>query len=429
MKVLVANNYFYLRGGCERVMFDDMRALTAKGIDVVPFSVIDPANVPSEYSRDFARGVDIHATNPLDRLQAARESIHCARTAEAFAKLVDKTRPDAAHFHNVYGRLTTSILAMARRMGLPAVLTAHDYKAICPSYLMLKNGKPCTSCVDGGYYRCAIHRCHKQNLATSAVSAVEAYYARLTDSYGAVSTFLCPSRFMSQQLVRSGIAQDRVMYHPNSLDPGAYAPCYEGEYVLYAGRLSQEKGLSTLLQAMLGTGIPLRIAGAGPMEEQLQAAAAKDRGSSITFEGHCDGVRLAALYRNAAFVVVPSEWYENAPMSILEAFAYGKPVVGSRIGGIPELIAEGENGYLVECGAQEQLRTAISRLWNDQKARRSMGHYARGLVETKFSQDTRTASLLSIYDGLCRFGPSRAWLGGHTAGLPITNQFPVVLNK
>jgi glycosyltransferase involved in cell wall biosynthesis len=417
MKVLLANNYFYLRGGCERVMFDDMRALTDKGVDIVPFSAVDPANVPSEYSSYFACGVDIHATNPLRQLQAARETIHCTRTAEAFAKLIDKTQPDVVHFHNIYGRLTTSILGVARRLGLPAVLTAHDYKVACPSYLMLRDGKPCMSCVDGGYYRCAIHRCHKQNLATSVVSAAEAYYARFADSYGAASTFLCPSLFMSDVLIRSGIDAGRVMYHPNSVDPFAYTPCYEGEYVLYAGRLSQEKGLPTLVQAMLGTGIPLKIAGAGPMEEQLRATVAtKDSGSSITFEGHCDGVRLAALYRNAAFVVVPSEWYENAPMSILEAFAYGKPVVGSRIGGIPELISEGENGHLVESSAPEQLRTAISQLWSDGKARASMGRNARRLVETKFSQNTRTAALLSIYDTLFRPRQSGAWLAGTNAG-------------
>jgi glycosyltransferase involved in cell wall biosynthesis len=135
------------------------------------------------------------------------------------------------------------------------------------------------------------------------------------------------------------------------------------------------------------------------MEASLREMAEKD-GGSIVLEGHCGGARLAELYRNAAFVVVPSEWYENAPMSILESFAYGKPVIGTRIGGIPELITEGEHGYLVDPGAKDQLREAIYKLWNHRDAQRTMGRNARRLVETKFAQSSRTTSLLNIYNSL-----------------------------
>jgi glycosyltransferase involved in cell wall biosynthesis len=405
MRVLVANNYYYLRGGAERVMFNDIQALTDSGADVAPFSAIDPANMPSEYSPYFARGVDVHATNPLRRLRAAREAIHCTRTARAFAKALDKVKPDILHYHNIYGRLTTSILPVARRRGIPAVLTVHDYKLVCPSYLTLRDGKPCTACVDGRYYRCAVHQCHKKNFAASATYAAEAYYARLTDSYGAISAFLCPSRFIAGLLIQSGIDPARVIYHPNCVDPDAYTPCYEGEYALYTGRLSHEKGIATLVEAMKGTGIPLRIAGAGPMEPALRALATGDSGNSrIVFEGHCDGDRLASLYRNAAFVVAPSEWNENAPMAILEAFAYGKPVVASRIGGIPEMIADGENGYLFQSGNREELLAVLTRLWNDRQGQQRMGYNARKLVESRYSQERRTASLLKIYDNLCAPG-------------------------
>jgi glycosyltransferase involved in cell wall biosynthesis len=150
---------------------------------------------------------------------------------------------------------------------------------------------------------------------------------------------------------------------------------------------------------MLGTNIPVRIAGTGPMEAELRAMAEKD-GGSIVLEGHCGGNKLAELYRNAAFVVVPSEWYENAPMSILESFAYGKPVIGTRIGGIPEMIIEGENGSLVDPGAKDQLRAAIQSLWNDKDAQGRMGRNARHLIETKFAQSSRTASLMNIYQSL-----------------------------
>jgi glycosyltransferase involved in cell wall biosynthesis len=397
MRILVANNYYYLRGGCERVMFNDIRALGDQGIEIIPFSAADPANVATEYSSYFTSGADIRATSPLRRIEAAVDAIHCKRTARAFSHILNQTRPDIVHCHNIYGRLSTSILGVVKERSMPAVLTVHDYKVVCPSYLMLIDGKPCTACLDGGYYRCAASRCHKGNFAASLVYSLEAYYARMTDHYGAISAFLCPSHFIADLLRRSGIDSKRVIYHPNCVEPDAYTPVYDGQYVLYVGRLSHEKGIPTLVKAIVGSKIPLKIAGGGPMEPTLREMAGTD-GTSITLEGHCDGARLADLYKNAAFVVVPSEWYENAPMAILESFSYGKSVIGTRIGGIPELITEGEHGHLVDCGAPEQLRTAIGKLWSDRNAQAQMGRNARRLIETKFAQNTRTDSLLSIYD-------------------------------
>jgi glycosyltransferase involved in cell wall biosynthesis len=218
-------------------------------------------------------------------------------------------------------------------------------------------------------------------------------------------------------LQQSGIAEGRIIYHANCVEPADYTPSYEGQYVLSVGRLSHEKGLPTFLEAMLGTKIPVRIAGTGPMEASLREMAEKD-GGSIVLEGHCGGTRLAELYRNAAFVVVPSEWYENAPMSILESFAYGKPVIGTRIGGIPELITEGEQGYLVEPGDKDQLRAAIRRLWNDRDAQGLMGRNARRLVETRFAQRSRTASLLNIYESASASGRGAAQSAGLLAHSP-----------
>jgi glycosyltransferase involved in cell wall biosynthesis len=408
MKVLVANNYYYLRGGCERVMFNDIKAMSDHGVDIVPFSAADPDNDRTPYSDYFVPGADIRATTLLGRAEAAVDAIHCGRTAQAFAKVLVETRPDLVHCHNVYGRLSTSILAVAKKHNVPVVLTVHDYKVVCPAYVMLKDGKPCSACIDGGYYRCAVNRCHKGQTAASIVYSIEAYWAKLTGNYGAVSAFLCPSHFIAGLLKQSGIVDKRVIYHANCVEPDDYAPSYEGKYVLSVGRLSHEKGLPTFLEAMLGTKIPVRVAGTGPMETELREMAAKD-GGSIVLEGHCSGNKLAELYRNAAFVVVPSEWYENAPMSILESFAYGKPVIGTRIGGIPELITEGEHGHLVDPGAKDQLRLAILRLWNDRAAQRDMGRSARRLVETKFAQSPRTTSLLNIYNSVCDTGSRAAY--------------------
>ncbi len=143
------------------------------------------------------------------------------------------------------------------------------------------------------------------------------------------------------------------------------------------------------------------IAGTGPMEASLRALVATDKSSQVQFEGHCEGERLTSLYQNAAFVVVPSEWYENAPMAILESFAYGKAVVASRIGGIPELVTDKETGYLFTSGDRAELRAKVSAFWMDKEAQRRMGYNARKRIETTYSQDRRTESLLNIYEQLC----------------------------
>jgi glycosyltransferase involved in cell wall biosynthesis len=410
MKIVAVNNYYYLRGGAERVMFNDMQALGERGLEVVPFSAKDSANTPSDYENRFARGVNVHATRPLAKLRAATEAVHCGRTAGEFAAFLDDVHPDVLHFHNIYGRLTTSILGEARKRGIPAVLTVHDYKLVCPSYLMLRNGKPCTACLDGGYYRCAVYKCHKQNRAASIVYSAEAYRARFSDSYGAISAFLCPSRFIADLLVKSGIDPARVVYQPNCVDPDAYNPAYEGQYVLYTGRLSHEKGIETLVDAVAGTDIPLRIAGSGPMEDVLRNKTTQRGQTNVIFEGHCGGDKLAELYRNAAFVAVPSEWYENAPMSVLEAFAYGKPAVATAIGGLPELVVNGRTGYLVQPGDTNALRSMILLLWGDPESRRQMGRNARGLVEGRLSQDHRITSLIGLYRNLLETGGRLAQL-------------------
>lgn len=402
MRVIAANNYYYLRGGCERVFFGDMRALASKGIEVIPFSAVDAKNLETPYSAYFAQGADVQASRPIEKLKAAVDAVYCKRTVTSFARLMKDTSPDIVHCHNIYGRLSTSLLSAAGRSGIPVVLTVHDYKLACPSYLMLRNGKTCQACIDGSYYRCALYRCHKQSLPTSAVYAMEAYFTRFARQYDNVAAFLCPSRFMLQVLQRAGLPANRLFHHPNAIDVNACEPNWgPGEYALYVGRLSHEKGIATLLQAILPAQIPLRIAGDGPMAPMLREMVARNPTAYIVFEGACGDARLQKLYRNAAFVVVPSEWYENAPMTVMEAFAYGKPVIGSEIGGIPEFVRDGETGYLFPAGDRARLEMLLQRLWADRTAQRLMGQNARRLVETQYSQESRVHSLMEHYKRVC----------------------------
>ncbi len=401
MKIALVNNYYYLRGGCERVMFGDQQALLAAGHEVLPFAPRDERNEAAS-SQSFFPAVSNALTAKRTRLiKAAMDVVYSPSVGRAFGEFLDELRPDVIHCHNIYGRLTTAILDEAQRRDIPIVLTVHDQKLVCPAYLGLREGKPCQLCRDGGYWRCALWKCHKQSRSGSLVYATEAYFNRFGGKYDAVSRFLCPSRFMQNSLIESGIAPERTIYHPNALEPQEFMPRYRvGEYVLYAGRLSAEKGIMTLLEAIERTRIPLRIAGAGPLDSAVRERIERLK-LPVRMEGHSSGERLSELYREAAFILVPSECYENAPMSALESFAYGKPVLASRIGGNPELVIEGRSGHLFSPGDITELSTAARSMWNDREELVRMGKGARALIEREFAQENRLANLLRIYGEVC----------------------------
>ncbi|MGB0065378.1 MAG: glycosyltransferase [Terracidiphilus sp.] len=401
MKIALVNNYYYLRGGSERVLYDDRDALLAAGHEVLPFAPQDKRNDPAASARYFPAVTDHTQAGGASAFKAACNVIYSHTVGRAFASFLDDFRPNLIHCHNIYGRLTTAVLDEAHRRRIPAVLTVHDLKLVCPAYLGLRDEKPCMLCKDGAYWRCLRYKCHKQSSAASLVYTIEAYFNRSMRKYDAVTRFLCPSRFMQQALIDAGIQAERAVYLPNALEPAHYEPCFEpGDYVLYAGRMSAEKGILTLLAAIESTGIPLRIAGVGPLDELVRSRIAE--GNLLAqLEGYCSGERLSELYRGAAFVVVPSEWYENASMSVLEAFAYGKPVLASRIGGNPELIEDGRSGALFTPGDAHELASAARLLWANRADLVRMGRLARSLIEQKFAQEIKLTNMLEIYHSIC----------------------------
>jgi glycosyltransferase involved in cell wall biosynthesis len=401
MRIALVNNYYYLRGGSERVLYGDREALIAAGHEVLPFAPQDERNFPAASSGFFPPVTDYAQTSRVGAFKAAFNIVYSPTVGRAFAAFLDDFRPDLIHCHNIYGRLTTAVLDQAKLRKIPTVLSVHDLKLVCPAYLGLRQGQPCMLCKDGGYWRCVRWKCHKQSRAGSLVYASEAFFNRAAGKYDVVARFLCPSRFMQQALIDAGIPAERAVYHPNALHPAQYEPCFQpGEYVLFAGRLSPEKGILTLLKAVERTKIPLRIAGTGPLEPTLRAHIA-ERQIPVQMEGHCGGDQLAELYRHAAFTVLPSEQYENASMSVLESFAYGKPVLASRIGGNPELVRDGESGRLFTPGNVEELATAMRSMWANKDELVMMGKRGRSLIQQAFAQEKRLTDMLEIYRNVC----------------------------
>lgn len=406
MRVLLANKFFFRKGGCEAVLFQERDFLIAAGFDVIDFSMHDSRNLPSPYSEYFVAEQSYETPGaPSAQLRSALKLIHSPEAVRKLGRLIDQTRPDILHCHNVYHQLTPSIIGAAKRRAVPVILTLHDYKPICPTYTRLRRGNICSDCIDGQFRHVVKHRCADGSLVKSLLLFAEARVQRLLKSYEQVDRFLAPSEFMRTSVTQHRLPQDRVQVLYNGIDCRSIQPSPDDDgYALYLGRLSSEKGIETLLKAhaSLPHRIPLLIAGTGPLEERLRRAYPDAR-----YLGHLSGDILERTIRGASLIVVPSEWYENCPMSVLEAMAHGKPVVASNIGGIPELIIHEETGLLFPPGNPYMLTACLDRLITDPALRRRYGRAARSRAEEQFSQDRHNAALLQTLTDVARVRSSK----------------------
>ena len=398
MRIVMANNYYYLRGGAERVLFEEKQLLQKNDHHVIVFSQAHLSNEHSEYANYFAPFVDWRSSGLVNKIPTAINIIYNCRSRRAFLRLVEDAKPEIVHAHNIYGGLTTSILDASEKKGVPVIITLHDYKLICPAYLMLNRGNICEDCKGRKFIYCLINRCHKENLAASLVYCVESYFNKWLRKYDRIRYLICPSLFSLRKHADSGMPEEKLVHIRNFVNITDYKPNYQkGDYVLFVGRLSKEKGVLTLLEAVKRLRIPIRIVGDGPLKDKYEAYI-KDKGMAhVIFDGYRSGVELRSLFQNSAFLVFPSECYENAPMTILEAFAYGKPVIGSRIGGIPEMIEPNKTGLLFTPGDADELHQCINALWTKSSLVLDMGRAARRKVEEEFSPDAHYEKLMETY--------------------------------
>jgi len=399
MKVLIANKFFFRNGGSETVMFQERDFLLRRGHEVVDFSMLDARNLPSAYEMHFigSRSYNGGGAGKLAKVADALSLIHSPEAVRNISRLIKETKPDLVHCHNIYHQLTPSIIGAAKKQGVPVVLTLHDYKPVCPSYNRLSDNKPCSDCLDGDFSHVLRNRCADGSLGKSALLYAEAVVQRFMGSYENVDTFIAPCRFM-QESIAHRVSEERIKLLYNGIDTEEV--CGSGAddgYVLFLGRLVREKGVETLLKAhsKSAMGWRLVVAGTGPLGDVLRA-----QYNSSIFVGYLAGDALKEMIDRAAVVVVPSDWYENCPMSVLEAMAYGKPVVGSRMGGIPELVEHNKTGMLFDAGNSDELALTLDKLMASPTLRKQMGEEARKRVVAEFSLSRHNAGLLEIYQSV-----------------------------
>lgn len=402
-RLLAINNYFYRRGGAESVFFDHIDLFTAAGWEVVPFAMQHPANLPSAWSDYFVTEIEYGAASgSLTKARQAAKIVFSLEARRNIRALIGRARPTIAHAHNVYHHISPSIFGALKAQGVPLVMTAHDLKLACPAYKMLSRGRVCERCQGGRIHNVLLHRCVKESALVSGLVLLETLVHRSFGLYrDTIDRLVAPSRFYRDKLVEWGWDRGRIAYIPNCIDTGQYPLAqHEGDYFVYAGRLAPEKGLTTLVRAAALSRQRLVLAGSGPEEPALRNLA-EDIGAEVAFTGHLDKPALQRLIGEARALVLPSEWYENAPVSILEAYALGRPVIGTRIGGIPELVADGQTGALVEPGNATMLAEALAALASlPSSARAAMGGAGRAWVGREFSPGQYRDRTMALYEAL-----------------------------
>lgn len=401
--LLAVNNYYYRRGGAETVFFEHNRLLEDLGWHVVPFAMKHPMNFHSDWSQYFVDEIEFGANYSLrERMKRVSRVIYSLQATRNLSALLGAVRPDVCHAHNIYHHISPSILHTLRGHRIPVVMTLHDLKIACPAYNMLAHDGVCERCRGGRLYNVALHRCIKKSVALSSIIMVEAVLHALLGSYrDCVDRFVVPSRFYLQKLVEWGFPATLFRHVPNFVDVDRYVPRYSpGANVIYVGRLSREKGLHTLVRAAAEADCSLEIAGTGPEMASIEQLA-QHLSADVRLLGYLSGAQLHDAIRRARAVVLPSECYENAPMSVLEAYALGKPIVGARIGGIPELVRDGETGYQFHSGDVADLARVLRQIVDARDTDLAeMGRLGRQWTENEFSAHRYADRIQAVYGEL-----------------------------
>jgi glycosyltransferase involved in cell wall biosynthesis len=386
MKILLVHNSYQLPGGEDVVYARERDLLLAHHHQVYEYQRSN--NEISEYSK-------------LQKLKLSVDVIWNSDSKNDFAERIDEIKPDIVHVHNTFMMISPSIYSACRERNIPVVQTLHNYRLLCPGATFFRDGKPCHDC-ESTLAHSVLHGCYRDSrTATASVAAMVAWhraagtYSRLIDKYIALT------EFSRSNFLRAGFDPAKMVVKPNFVDPDPGERSGVGAYALYVGRLSSEKGLRTVIEAWqkLKQPIPLRIAGTGPMVEELNTAIAMI-GTHIEYLGQIPSSAVMATMRDARFLVFPSELYENFPLTLCEAFACGVPVIASNRGAMKEIVADGVTGTLFEAGNSDDLAAKVEHAWDSAEEMCAIGRRARQEFERKYTAERNYQRLMDVYESV-----------------------------
>jgi glycosyltransferase involved in cell wall biosynthesis len=406
MRVLLCSNYYYRRGGDCTYLLALQSWLERNGHETAVFSMRHPNNRPcpqEEYFIDYLDYVELNKNkNPLNAAKVLGRSIWSRQARRNIAKLIADWKPDVAHLQNIHAYLTPSILGPLKAAGVPVVWTLHDFKLLCPESHFLSGGRVCEECQGGRFWRCAAKRCLKGSRSASAVASLEAYVHRAMRISTRADRFIAPSEFLRRKFIEFGWPEKKFVVRPNFLPewPSLGDPAIaDGDYGIYLGTLLPFKGVETLVRALAkAPPHPFRILGDGEMRNRLARRVVElGLADRVRFCGFLQGAVLEQEIAGARYAVVPSECYENLPFAVMELMAHGKAVAASNIGGIPELVRDGETGLLFPPGDADALAERLGRLWSDPALRARLGSQARVVIREKCDAERYGRDLIDLY--------------------------------
>jgi glycosyltransferase involved in cell wall biosynthesis len=405
MKIIQINNYHYRRGGADVVYLNTGEILQKHGHEVIYFSQKNQKNIDSYNPKDFVNIKDFLSLSWFRKITNIARFFFSFEAMNKISHVIKKERPDIAHIHLYKGVLTPSILIPLKKHNVPVVITVHDFQLLCPHYTFLDGkNRICESCLNGSSFNCVIKKCNHNNYFYSLISFLEFNFNK----------YILPARiYFSRLIFVSRYSLLKHSEYPGIKDKSVYLYNFspfinsispnqrKGVYVLFYGRLVAEKGVRTLLKAWLckKRGMKLIMVGDGPMKNVCCQIISLASANSVEMIGFRQGSELNELINNSSFIVVPSENYENNPLTVIEAYSFGKPVIGTRTGGIAEIVIENSTGYLFNMYDSNELSTIFDKVETiSETDYQELSRNSRSFCEKNFSEDNHFRQLMNIYN-------------------------------
>ena len=387
MRILVVHNGYQKHGGEDVVVEAEERLLRAHGHSVV------------RYRR---HNEELRGRGPLGILTAGMQTVWSKASAREVAALLAKEKPGVVHFHNIFPLISPAAYYACAEANVPVVQTLHNYRLLCPGAYFLRDGRVCEECLGRSVpWPGVVHGCYRESrAATAAVATMLAVHRVMKTWREKVGVYIALSDFARKKFIEGGLPGERIVVKPNFVDPDPGLKCGAGEYALYVGRLSVEKGLRVLLGAWgrLQEKIPLRIAGDGPLKEEIAAEIKTRELSSVELLGRRAPSEIVSLMQGARFLVLPSVCYENFPLAVAEAFACGLPVIASRLGSMAEIVADGDTGLHVAPGDSAELAAKADWAWRNPGRLQELGKAGRQEYVSKYGPEQNYKRLMGIFE-------------------------------
>ncbi len=386
MKIALVHNTYLEQGGEDVVFWQERRLLQEAGHQVL------------EYQR-FNREMEQYSL--ARRLTIIGRTVWASDSYRDFTKLLRDNRPDVVHVHNTFPLVSPSILWACRKERVPVVHTLHNYRLLCPGANFIRDGKPCEDCTQGSIWQSVAHGCYRGSRPQTAAVALMLSVHRAKKTWTqAVDRYIVLTEFARSRFVNAGFAPEKISIKPNYVDPDpGKRSGSDPSYALFVGRVSEEKGAPTLLKAwrQLPKHCTLRVVGDGPFSAEMESQVRSEGLSNISFTGRLPRERVIEEMKGARFVIFPSQLYENMPLTIIEAFACGVPVLASKLGAMQEIVSQDRTGLFFEPRNADDLARTAKLAWEQPQYMRHLGDNARAEYEAKYTAAANYRQLMEIY--------------------------------